>query len=304
MGYFSQKKKQHRKNLLLNIILILLSMVSLTIFFDDGTNGFINYINLWRYQIYLFACLILIYSVFQKRFIYAFLAFVIVFINYMFLASSANLFKNIRLKDADNFSVIYQNKALKANKLISQGLKNNADVVAINSYKAITLPQSSNYNNYGTQQKSARSFIASYLEVIKSGRINFNKKLSASFITFSHQNQDVTLVNLNFENMQPNEQKAVFDNLTEFVLDQDGPVIVIGEFGIPAWSNVFKHFLNITGLEVKNKVILSEGYYTLNVFAVPSFNVLGFKNVGVGNITFLDKKGSRKHPLLIDLEIN
>lgn len=304
MGYFSQKKKQHRESLLLNIILILLSMVSLTIFFDDGSNDLINFINLWRYQIYLFSCLVFVYVIFHKRFFYAFLISLVILVNYMFLASSANLFKNVSLNDADNFNVIYQSNTLKSNKLISQALKNNADVVAINSHKPTLLPSSNNYKNYGTQQKVAKSFIASDLDVIKSGRINFNKKLSASFITFSHHNQDVTIVNLDFENLQNQEQRVVFNNLTEFVLDQDGPVVVVGEFGIPAWSNVFKHFLNVTGLEVKNKVILSEGYYSLNIFAVPSFNILGFKNVGVRSIKFLDKKSSRKHPLLIDLEIN
>ena len=75
--------------------------------------------------------------------------------------------------------------------------------------------------------------------------------------------------------------------MAEFVLQRDEPVIIVGNFGIPAWHPVFKSFLSETSLRVKNKILLRDNQGSFNPFIVPRVNVLGFDNVGIEKVMFM-----------------
>ena len=136
---------------------------------------------------------------------------------------------------------------------------------------------------------------------LKSGKLRLSPRFTASYMSFIAEEQPLVLINIDLSGLSHRDEKTVYHNLAEFVTAQDNPVIIIGEFGIPAWSDTFKKFLNKTGLEVKNRVILSNGSCWFNPFGVPSLNVLAYKNFGGNDVSLLNKDGNARHPLLVEL---
>lgn len=122
-------------------------------------------------------------------------------------------------------------------------------------------------------------------------------------MVFEQNEKRFVLINLYFARLPISEQSTVFKNLTEFILSQDDPVIVIGDFGLPSWIPVFKKFLNDTALEVKNGIILSEGRHRFNPFTIPTFYILAYRNVGIEDITFFPPQKSKTFPLGITLTV-
>ena len=49
----------------------------------------------------------------------------------------------------------------------------------------------------------------------------------------------------------PAEREQALGYVNNFVASQDDPVIIFGDFGIPAWAPAFGRFLDSSGLEVK-----------------------------------------------------
>ncbi len=122
--------------------------------------------------------------------------------------------------------------------------------------------------------------------LLSSGHLNLAPNRQAYFITLEQEGETYTVVSLNLTYLQKSEQKALYENLADFVLQRDEPVIIVGNFGIPAWHPVFKDFLSATSLNVKNKVLLRDNQGSFNPFITPRINVLGFDNVGISHLNF------------------
>ena len=105
----------------------------------------------------------------------------------------------------------------------------------------------------------------------------------------------------NLKDIKDKEIKGVYDNLIEFVLLQDDPVILVGDFGITSWSPIFKNFLQKTALEVKNRIIMTDGSHFFSPFSAPTINLLAYKNIGIRSINVFSAK--KKSPLHIDFEL-
>ncbi|MBQ8436269.1 MAG: hypothetical protein IJX20_01320, partial [Alphaproteobacteria bacterium] len=80
------------------------------------------------------------------------------------------------------------------------------------------------------------------------------------------------------------------------------PVIIVGNFGIPAWNPLFSDFLQNTALEVKNRILLSDGENLFSPFSIPSINILAYKNIGIRQISFKSNNESQ-HPLIINFNL-
>ena len=93
MGYLSQKKKHARINFLLNTSLGIISITSFLALFDRSS-GFSAFINQWQFQIYIYLLFVFFYALANRFFIQALFACLLIVVNYMSIASSANLFKN------------------------------------------------------------------------------------------------------------------------------------------------------------------------------------------------------------------
>ena len=98
-----------------------------------------------------------------------------------------------------------------------------------------------------------------------------------------------TIISIDFSKLNKTELKTAFDNLLKFIEGEDNPVVVVGDFGVPAWKNIFHDFLIKSGLRVKNKIIHSDGISSFNLFNLPSINVLGYDNLGLNAVVFAPK---------------
>ncbi len=302
MGYLSQKKKFARINFLLNISLVVISITSFLALFDRSS-AFSAFINQWQFQIYLYLLVVFGYALASRFFIQAALASFLIIVNYMSIASSANLFNSSSNNGSHYVTILYQNQTQKIDTLLQQAQSKNVDILALNHSGsfALNLDKHPGYFLYNEDNNLSQSFIISKFLPLKSGRLLLSPKYSGAYMLFIAENQPMVLINIDFAGITRQQEERVYQNLGEFVTSQDNPVVIVGDFGIPAWSRTFQKFLDKTGLEVKNHIILSNGNVKFNPFSVPSFNVLAYKNFGVSNVCFLDKDGNTKHPLLIKL---
>ena len=111
MGYLSQKKKHARINFLLNTSLGIISITSFLALFDRSS-GFSAFINQWQFQIYIYLLFVFFYALANRFFIQALFACLLIVVNYMLIASSANLFKNIENDGQQRLVILYQNHTL------------------------------------------------------------------------------------------------------------------------------------------------------------------------------------------------
>lgn len=301
MGYLSQKKKHERINFLLNASI---GIVSATTFFSffDRTSSFSSFINQWQFQIYIYTLFVFVYALISRFWLQAVLSCLLIMVNYFSIASSANLFNSSGSNGDSRAVILYQNSAVDFWSLYTQADKNQADFIAFNSTRplSLSLPAAGTCQSPGAEE-SARSHLLSKVVPYRAGKLQLSPARSGSFAAVEIDGHQFVLVNIDFAGLHHRDEKAVYDNLAEFVLAQDEPVVIVGDFGLPAWSRTFQEFLVKTGLEVKNHVILSDGSDWFNPFSVPSLNILAYKNFGVERLDFLPLKKNPKHPLLIEL---
>ena len=168
--------------------------------------------------------------------------------------------------------------------------------------------------NYGSLAKSARLFFNqtpagySQLNVLfqkgeqnyqpleamsnikQQGRLELSPHLSAAFVSVEQPENLMTIVNLDFSTKYEQEYEVALRNLEKFVSLQNGPVIIVGDFGLPSWSPLFRTFLKNTDLSVKNRILFTDGKAPFRFWFVPTINILGFDNVGIKNISMQGQK--------------
>ena len=294
MGYFSQRKKHERANLILNITLTVIAVFTVLSFFDSSISRFFDLLGFWRFHYYIITLAAFFYALAGRFFVHAAAAFVLLTINYAAIASSANIFSNAAHEGENRLTVLYQNNVRHTEPLVRDAEEANRRIPAY-------LPESfGSYQLFHQEGDAEKSFILTRKAPLRAGKLRLTAERTASFLTFEEGGRNLIFVNVNFAGLTGSEEKTVFGNLAEFVLSQDEPLIIVGDFGIPAWSETFRTFLAQTGLEVKNHIIMSDGSSRFNLFTVPSVNVLGYRSLGLENIDILPAhKGSR--PFRFDL---
>lgn len=299
MGYFSQRKKHERDNRILNITLSLIAFFTICSF-GGGSLG--RLCNLLQFHFYLITFIALIYALIGKFFIHAFAALLLLIVNFGAIASAANIMTNVTHEGENNLTILYQNNTRAVEPLVNDAQRIGADIIGINHKRLQAyLPEGfGDYQLVHQSGESEKSFILTNKTPLRAGKIKLSPKYSASFLVFEENGKNLIFVNVDFGKLKKSEEKNVFDNLAEFVLSQDEPLIIVGDFGIPAWSETFKNFLAKTDLEVKNRIIMTDGKSWFDLFSIPSINLLGYRNLGLKNVDILSAhKGS--HPLRFDL---
>lgn len=259
---------QKKKQKRINILLTSsLSLVAVVFLAGLFFSGDIaGFVDNYRFHIYLFTIAITVYALFCRKTWFAVIALCLLLINYTIISSSTNLFFDVLVKGSETLNLHYYK-----NKTSFPEIKNALDI-------------------------SSR----------RTGMLRLSPDNHAAFITFRRYNRRFVAVSVDFSQVSEQEQKLVFENLSEFVLKQDDPVIVIGNFGIPAWTPLFKNFLQDTALEVKNRILLTNGENLFSPFSVPSINLLAYKNIGIRQISVDGKNEETKQPMVIkfNLEYN
>ncbi len=119
-------------------------------------------------------------------------------------------------------------------------------------------------------------------KIINAGEVLFDGKYTAEYVTVEPQNP-LTLIKVDFRNVSKKDLNIVFNQLSAFLKMQNYPVVLFGEFGIPAWTFPFRTMMNKSGLSVKNRILFT-GNNSFNVFSVPEFYILGFNEMGIKNL--------------------
>ena len=118
------------------------------------------------------------------------------------------------------------------------------------------------------------------------GKLELSPHLSAAFAGIENQqDKTIMLINLDFSKKYEAEYQTAFHNLEKFVMAQNGPVVIVGDFGIPSWDILFREFLTDTGLSVKNRILFTDGKSSFRFWFVPSINILGFDNFGIKSVS-------------------
>ena len=302
MGYLSHKKKEERINLFLNTALFLTGLYSFLVLFDEQGDVLDHFLR-WHFQYYLVMQVLFLYALFVKRFGRSLLFLFFILINFVMLSSSGNLFFNTASEGTTTLNIIYQNHAKEAETIIKQAYAEDGEILALNVDKPLPPVYDDNYRLYHEEAGQGSSLILSDLPPEQAGKVSFSPKRQASYISVNKNGQKIMVVNIDFSNLKKEEEKNVFKNLEEFVLAQNIPLVIIGDFGMPAGMPIFKNFMIRTGLEVKNRVILSNGRQWFNPFVLPTINVLGYKAMGLDVVERLEKSPSGSYPFLFRVKL-
>ena len=128
-------------------------------------------------------------------------------------------------------------------------------------------------------------------KIISSGSLIIAKKYFSPYVILDKK-EPIVFIRVDFRGAKREEYPLIFRHLHDFIVKQDSPVIIFGEFGIPVWEASFRDFLNKAELTIKNKMIFTEGS-RFNIFTLPSFYVLGFREMGVNAIHIQDVNGEK-----------
>lgn len=286
MGYLRQRKKEKRTDMTLKLLLMGISLLLIGSFYGEG-EGLSYYLSAYRFHYYLISVVVLFYCLFKQFFSYAFFFLILVIFCFMSFGYSSRILFNDAKNNKDELSILYISSvpASKYEYVLDKSKNINADFTAIN----------------GDNKEDSSNIIFSRKDVSREGIIRLSNKYNAYFVVTEIEEKELIFVDVDFSKIKEKELKVVFNNLTEFVKLQESPVVMFGDFGVAAWSKTFVKFLNTTGLEVKNRIILTNGRFRFNPFNVPTINVLGYKNMGLEKIMFLPKNKNKKHPILFKI---
>ena len=197
---------QKKKQKRINILLassLFLVAVILLFGFIFSSGFLINIVDNYRFHIYLLTIAIMIYALFCRKTGYAMVALFLLLFNYTIISSSTNLFFDVLVKGTETLDLQY--------------------------YKnKFSFPDIAKLSDISVQRK---------------GAIRLSENNAAAFIIFRRYNRRFVVINVDFFGTKEKEQQIIFNNLSEFVLKQDNPVIIVGNFGIPAWNPLFSDFL-------------------------------------------------------------
>lgn len=129
------------------------------------------------------------------------------------------------------------------------------------------------------------------------GTIILAQHYKASYAVVDH-NTPITLIQVDFSNANHSDYPLIFRHLNEFITQNDNPVIIFGEFGIPAWSKPFKNFIEISNLSVKNRLLFNPDI-KFDFFSIPGFYVLGFREMGLVDLDIVTTDNAKTVKFLV-----
>lgn len=302
MGYLSQKKQQERINLFLNVTGFAALAFTLVVLFEPSWGIYHHFIN-YYFQYYIVLLVVFCYALYVSRYAQATVLLSLIILNFFRLSPYANLFFNISGKGNESLKVVYQNSVQSVTASLDSARQGQAEVVALNADSSLPYVYDYIYKQLQTEDTADKSFIFSSLPAERGGRVHFTPERMASYLNVKKGDKQILLLNVNFTDLSDAEVDTVYNNLTEFVLEQNLPIVIIGNFGLPSWSQRFQKFLTDTELEVKNRIILSDGRHLFNPLQIPELNVLGYKALGLVDIDFLSEQESGGYPILFKLRL-
>lgn len=299
MGYLSQRKKQIRTNLTIQILLIVLAGLSVLGFMDNQAG---NMIDSWRFQIYLMLFFILIYSLINKLYVYSLFSILLLILNFFVVSSAVNIFLRDKNDTSKIIQLAYQKQPQSIIDSFDKILKQEADIISIVNPK----DNSEDFRvlldgiyNIPKDASSADSFIISKYPIEVSGIIKLAVHNTAAFASVDIEDNMLTFITLDFSKISPKNLPAALNNLEAFIATRDEPVIIIGDFGAVAWAKPMSRFLDHTGFYIKNPITTM----FKNYFLPPKFYVIGYKNLYFHNQQSLPSLSNPFSPVMLKIGI-
>ena len=129
MGYLAQRKKHLRTDFILKSLLVLLAFFSAAAF---AGNAFGQFLNQWRFQFYLLSLLVMFYALFNRFFLYSFLALLLLLLNFFVVSSSVPvLFSGGEGKGKTAFGMIYHPRPSSLLDIFETADRRRADLLAV-----------------------------------------------------------------------------------------------------------------------------------------------------------------------------
>lgn len=297
MGYWTQKKKYNRRRITIGILLIILTFFSLSSFIFDGLNE-------WRFQFYLLSFITMIYAAFNRFFIYSFIAAILLLINFFVISSCTSIFltsKDYKQEKERIISLIFQNETKDFLEIFEQTVNHKAKLLAVVNPKNNDINPSGLIptNYFLSAGEQGGSFIVSKSMPISAGKLILSKDNSIIFARLKIEEKDYIFLSLDLSKLNKKQQKAALKHISSFILSEDDPIIIFGNFGMTAWNSLFIKFLTESGLKVKNNLLS----LLPNLFLPPTNYVIGYKNMEFIDLKRLPKKENSYAPMLFELKV-
>lgn len=301
MGYLSQKKKQANiKELLVFSLGVEIISCTLLLFFPETYIG--SLVSGMAFHLYIYTLLIFIFALINRFYWQAGVLLLGVFTLFLIIGQGGGLFFNTQTPGLQELNIMYQLQVTSLSETEKKIKKHSVDIAGIEkSFSENAEKQTPRTDLNLSLRADDDNLIITPHHIIRAGEVLLSQANRAGFAELKINLEQFVFVTLDFSSSTRAEQKIALKNLAEFVNMQDSPVIIIGDFGQEAWSVDFLDFMDKTGLDVKNKIILSKTHFRFNPFVIPSINVLAYKDFGIKEISFLPSKKNPTHPLLIKL---
>lgn len=299
MGYLSQKKRQKNiKELLIFSLVLLLICCFFLLFFKESSIA--SFLSKGLFHIYLYMICISVVALFFHFYWQGIVLIFGSFLLFLIIGMGSNLFMDVKTPGLQKIRIFYQPDISQLYETEKQLFKARIDVAGVtrhNLYDNVSIFPGLNVS----LNKKDKNLILTPHKIMRSGDVLLSKNNKASFAEIKVNLLKFVFISLDFSKSSFAEVKTALKNLSEFVNMQDTPVIIVGKFGIEAWAPDFLNFMDKTGLEVKNSIILNDGKHFFNPFIIPTINILAYKDFGISRIEFLPVKKNKIHPLLIEL---
>ena len=147
-------------------------------------------------------------------------------------------------------------------------------------------------NNINLVYDSKKSLAEEFSKgIVSSGAIILADKFISPYVTID-KNSPVTIIRVNLNDAKYEQYPVIFKHLRQFIIKQDNPVILFGDFGVPSWNRYLRKFIIQTRLIVKNNLLFTKNN-SYNFLSSPSFYILGFNDMGVENIEIKNTNGQQ-----------
>ena len=298
MGYLAQRKKHIRTDFILKSLIVLLGLFSLIAFAENAPGQFFNQ---WRFQFYLLSLAVTLYALASHFFLYSFLALLLMLLNFFVVSSSVPvLFSGGSLPKTAPLSFVYQRQTSSLLDIFETAAGRRAAVLAVvnpllgGSKAAELMPK--DYHLAGNVENG--SFMVTSEKPLGAGRINLGGHNTAAFAAIEIKGRKYVFLSLDLSRQTPAEREQALGYVNNFVASQDDPVIIFGDFGIPAWAPAFGRFLDSSGLEVKNDLFS----LLRNVIFPPTWYITGYRNLEFDGSRRLPRRDNRFAPVLFRLK--
>ena len=296
MGYLSQKKKQTNTKEILNLSLGGLSFVCLLLS-CWRESALTQWLSGWLFVLYIYTLLVLILALVRRFFWHALWLSAVAFVLFLNVGMGGSLFFNTGTEGLQKLTLIYQKDAENLQDIEKQLQYHRADAACLNRRQSRVFGAHGEEYNYSASADDNNLIVTPH-RVMRSGEVLVSNAGRAGFADIELEYKPLMLVTFDFAKLSDVERRTALKNLATFINMQDTPVVAVGDAGIESWSRDFRNFMEKTGLEVKNRVIMGDG---LRYWRVPTVNVLAYRDFGVKNLSWLNAKHNRRRPLLIEL---